>query len=101
MPTVQRMASLLEDQPVNIVLVNTAETDDTVFSFLGLVAPDMTTLMDRDGLVTERWQPRGLPASFFVNPKGNLEYIALGGRTWDDPRYLNFIKQLIQGSQEP
>ena len=96
MPTVQRMASQLEDSPIDIVLVNTAETDDTVFNFLGIVAPDMTTLMDRDGLVTERWQPRGLPASFFVSPQGTLEYIALGGRTWDKPEYLNFVKQLIE-----
>lgn len=95
MPTVQRMASALQDQPIDIVLVNTAENDDTVFNFLGIVAPDLTTLMDRDGLVTERWQPRGLPASFFVSPQGTLEYIALGGRTWDKPEYLNFVKTLI------
>jgi len=96
MPTVQRMAEQLADSPVDIVLVNTAETDDVVFNFLGVVAPDLSTLMDRDGLVTENWQPRGLPASFFVSPNGTLEYIALGGRQWDKPEYLNFVKALIQ-----
>jgi len=96
MPTVQRMTEQLKDSAIDIVLVNTAETDDIVFNFLGVVAPDMSTLMDRDGLVTERWQPRGLPASFFVSPKGTLEYIALGGREWDKPKYLNFVKQLIE-----
>ncbi|MGD8566808.1 MAG: TlpA disulfide reductase family protein [Gammaproteobacteria bacterium] len=95
MPTVQRMASKLEDQPIKFVLVNTSETDDTVFNFLGVVAPDMSTLMDRDGLVTERWQPRGLPASFFVSPRGTLEYIALGGRKWDKPPLFDFVKQVI------
>ena len=95
MPTVQRMTEQLADSPIDIVLVNTAETDDEVFNFLGVVAPELSTLMDRDGLVTERWQPRGLPASFFVNPEGKLEYIALGGREWDKPQYLNFIKALI------
>lgn len=95
MPTVQRMTEQLADSPVDIVLVNTAETDDVVFNFLGVIAPELSTLMDRDGLVTERWQPRGLPASFFVNPEGKLEYIALGGREWDKPQYLNFVKALI------
>lgn len=96
MPTVQRMVEQLKDHAIDVVLVNTAETDDEVFSFMGVIAPDMSTLMDRDGLVTESWQPRGLPASFFVSPRGTLEYIALGGRTWDKPKFLNFVKQLIE-----
>lgn len=96
MPTVQTLAGQLAGSPIDIVLVNTAENDDVVFSFLGVVAPEMPTLMDRDGLVTERWQPRGLPASFFVSPEGTLEYIALGGRQWDKPEFLNFVKRLIK-----
>jgi thiol-disulfide isomerase/thioredoxin len=95
MPTVQRMVQQLADRPIDIILVNTAENDDTVFNFLGVVAPELSTLMDRDGLVTERWQPRGLPASFFVSPEGKLEYIALGGREWDKPKYLDFVNALL------
>ena len=99
MPTVQRMTEKLKDTAIDIVLVNTAETDDEVFNFLGVVAPDMSTLMDRDGLVTERWQPRGLPASFFVSPEGTLEYIALGGREWDKSRFLNFVTQVVESTK--
>jgi len=99
MPTVQRMSELLKDTPtakaIDLVLVNTAENDDTVFSFMSVVAPDLVSLMDRDGVMTERWQPRGLPATFLVSPKGTLQYIALGGRTWDKPAYLDFIKKLV------
>jgi len=94
MPTVQRVSKLLGDTPLKIVLVNTAENDDTVFSFLSIVAPDMSSLMERDGVVTERWQPRGLPATYLVSPRGTLEYIALGGRTWYDDKLLTFLKHL-------
>lgn len=94
MPTVQKLHELIQDVPIDIVLINTAEDDDTVFSFLSVVAPNLNSLMDRDGIVTERWQPRGLPATFLVSPRGTLEYIALGGRTWNEPAFLNFIKQL-------
>ena len=96
MPTIQAIFSKFEPQELEIVLVNTAETEDTVFGFLASVAPDITPLMDEDGLVTERWQPRGLPATFFVDPEGKLRYLALGGRPWDTPEYLDFIKQLIR-----
>ena len=87
--------------PMDIFLINTAETDDKVFSFLGIVAPELNPLMDYDGLVTEKWQPRGLPSTFLVDPQGRLQYLALGGRKWDSPAFLRFLKQIIkQDSQK-
>ena len=94
MPTIQEMARKLVPARLHLVLVNTAETDDQVFEFLTIVAPDLTSLMDRDGKVTERWQPRGLPASFLVGPRGGLRYLVLGGRKWNSPAYLQFLRSL-------
>ncbi len=96
MPTIPRMMSKLEDTELRMALINTAETEDTVFPFLGIVAPDITPLMDTDGLVTERWQPRGLPATFLVDPDGKIQYLALGGRDWDQPVYIDFLHKLTQ-----
>jgi len=50
-------------------------------------------LMDTDGLVTERWQPRGLPSTFLVDPEGKLRYQALGGRAWNKGIYKKFLNQ--------
>ena len=94
MPSIAKMTGLLEDSGIEFVLVNTAETEDTVFSFLGIVAPDLVPLLDSDGLVTEAWQPRGLPATFLVDPAGRICYQALGGREWDKPVYLDFLRGL-------
>ena len=88
------MMNRLDDIDLKMVLVNTAETEDEVFTFLGIVAPDLLPLMDTDGLVTERWQPRGLPATFLVNPEGLIQYQALGGREWEKPAYLEFLRGL-------
>ncbi|HAJ91721.1 MAG TPA: hypothetical protein DCO71_03720, partial [Gammaproteobacteria bacterium] len=60
MPGIERMVSALGDSPLEIVLVNTAETEDEVFTFLGIAAPDLLPLMDTDGQATGVWQPRGL-----------------------------------------
>jgi thiol-disulfide isomerase/thioredoxin len=95
MPTIQRMASQLESDKFKVVLVNTAEDDDRVFSFIGIVAPDLTPLMDYDGQVTEHWQPRGLPSTFLIDPQGRRRYLALGGRKWDSPEFMAFLQQLI------
>lgn len=94
MPSIQRMAVKMKKSRLRIVLVNTSETDDAVFSFLSVAAPDLESFMDYDGQVTQKWQPRGLPASFFVDPKGGLQYLALGGRPWDSPAYVKFLRQL-------
>jgi thiol-disulfide isomerase/thioredoxin len=95
MPTIQTIYPQFDPDRLEIVLINVAESEDTVFSFLASVAPDIVPLMDSDGAVTERWQPRGLPATFFVDPEGRLRYLALGGRPWDTPAYLGFINGLI------
>jgi len=95
MPTLQALQEQMKGTHFSLVLVNTAETDDEVFSFLPTVAPELNTLMDRDGLTTERWQPRGLPSTFIVDPEGRLRYLALGGRDWASVEYVSFLKSLL------
>ena len=94
MPAIQRMAKHMNDEALAIVMINTSEDEDTIFSFMGIVAPDMNSLLDSDGQVTEAWQPRGLPATYLVDPQGNIRYQALGGRPWDQEEYLTFLRNL-------
>jgi len=94
MPSIDRVTRLLDDNVIEFVLVNTAETEDSVFTFLGIVAPDLVPLLDSDGLATEAWQPRGLPATYLVDPDGLIQYQALGGREWEKPAYLEFLRSL-------
>jgi thiol-disulfide isomerase/thioredoxin len=96
MPAIQKMTEILQSEGLKIALINTAEDEDTVFSFLSTYAPNLRPLMDRDGQVTEKWQPRGLPATYLVDPTGRVRYQALGGRDWDTPPYLEFLRHLIK-----
>ena len=84
---------------MEVVLVNTAESEDIVFEFIAAVSPELNPLLDVDGQVTELWQPRGLPATFFVDPEGKLQYLALGGREWDTAIYLDFLNNLIRNKK--
>lgn len=94
MPTLSAMQQALPPERLTLLLVNTAETDDEVFSFLASVNMDLPPLMDRDGLTTKRWQPRGLPSTFVVDPEGRLRYLVLGGRDWASQPYLDFLRVL-------
>lgn len=95
MPAIQRMWNQLEQEGLKIALINTAENEDTVFSFLAVHAAEIRPLMDRDGQTTERWKPRGLPATYLVDKNGMVRYQALGGRPWDEPEYLNLLRDLL------
>lgn len=95
MPAIQHLANAMQDESFKIIMINTAEDEDTIFEFLAAINVELNTLMDVDGLVTEVWKPRGLPTSFLINPKGEIKYQAIGGREWNKPEYINFLKQLI------
>ena len=95
MPTIQKLANSIQDKKLQIVMINTAEDEDTIFEFLGTINVELNSLMDVDGLVTEVWKPRGLPTTFLINPKGEVKYQAIGGREWDKPEYIGFLKKLV------
>ena len=96
MPTLNTMIDKMADENFATILINTAEDEDTVFSFMGVIAPDLSTLLDSDGVVTEAWRPRGLPATYLVDPQGKIRYQALGGRPWDEGRYVGFLKEITK-----
>jgi thiol-disulfide isomerase/thioredoxin len=98
-PTLQTLTARMKNKSLDIIIINTAETEDTVFSFLGGVAPDLNSLLDTDGEVTEQWQPRGLPSTYLVDPLGNLRYVVLGGQPWNKPEYFNFLLSLTPESK--
>jgi thiol-disulfide isomerase/thioredoxin len=100
MPLVHKLQKQLENENIDFVLINTAEDEDTIFEFLGSVAPDLHSYMDRDGELTEVWAPRGLPTTFFIDPDGRKRYLALGGRPWDEPLYQQFLFKLLNEKQD-
>ena len=95
MPSIQKLAEAFNDQDLQIILINTAEDEDTIFSFLGDIGMDMDSLMDRDGLVTEKFKPRGLPTTILIDREGKVQYQAIGGREWHKPTYTDFLRLLI------
>ena len=95
MPAIQKVIEQMQGKPIAFYIVNTAEDEDTIFEFLASTASELETLMDRDGLATEAWQPRGLPATYLVDPEGIIRYQALGGRDWHTPAYTTFLNTLM------
>ena len=95
MPAIQKLSEAIDDKQLPIIMINTAEDEDTIFSFLAEVQVEISSLMDADGQVTEVWKPRGLPTTFLIDPQGYVRYQAIGGREWNQPQYINFLQTLI------
>ena len=95
MPAIQQMTETFDNDKFEIVLINTAEDEDTIFSFLAEIGMDMNSLMDADGLVTEKYKPRGLPTTILIDPNGIVQYQAIGGREWHKTEYINFLRKLV------
>ena len=95
MPTIEKLISNIKSDKFKVVMVNTAEDDDTIFTFLGTIGIESTSLMDTDGEITDKYKPRGLPTTFLIDPTGHIRYQAIGGREWDKKEYIEFIKALI------
>ncbi len=96
MPAIEKLRQLIPEHELSIVMVNVAEDEDTIFSFLAEVTPTLESYMDKDGQAVEAWQPRGLPATYLVDTDNTIRYQALGGREWNQPEYLNFLKRITE-----
>lgn len=81
MPAIDKVYKAYKDQGLIVLGVNTTNQDNeaaaTAFvKELGLTFP---ILFDRTGLVSERYSLLGLPSSFFVDRKGVIRSIVVGG----------------------
>lgn len=81
MPAMQKVYELYKSQGFIILAVNSTIQDDegeasAFFRELGLTFP---MLMDHEGTTTQSYQVRSLPTSFFIDPKGIIQEIVIGG----------------------
>lgn len=100
MPTIEKLINVIDENKLKIVMINTAEDDDTIFTFLGSLNIEAISLMDEDGVITDKYKPRGLPTTFLIDPEGYLRYQAIGGREWDKKEYLDFIQQISNDTSQ-
>lgn len=90
-----RLQAKLAGKPFVILAVNMGETEKEVKDFLAQVNADFTILMDSDGKAITAWKVFVAPSTFLVDPKGNIRYVLQGGAEWDDPEYLQKIREML------
>jgi len=66
MPAVQKLANAMQDEKFKIVMINTAEDEDTIFEFLSAIDVELNTLMDVDGHGCRRTGHRSMEAAWIA-----------------------------------
>jgi peroxiredoxin len=81
MPAIQRVYDTYREQGINVLAVNSTYQDNLsdAISFsqtLGLTFP---ILLDHDGSVSDLYEVRSLPTTFFIDAQGIIQEIIIGG----------------------
>lgn len=81
MPALERVYADYNTKGLVILAINTTYQDNVQSTIefgeqLGLTFP---LLLDSDGLVSRAYQLRSLPSTFFIDPKGVIQDVVIGG----------------------
>ncbi len=98
MPMMNRLNKILEKEKFKMLAINMEDIDpDRVKKFVKKLKVDFDVLLDRQGEVGRLYGVRSIPMTYMVNPKGEVEAIANGMREWDDPKMVQFFRDLMDG----
>ncbi len=94
MPSMNRLRAMMGDR-LEILAVNMGETTEEVQVFIDEVKPEFTVLMDRDGTAIRAWKVFAAPASFIVDPSGQIRYTLFGATEWDADDMVETLNALL------
>ncbi|MBI4607846.1 MAG: TlpA family protein disulfide reductase [Candidatus Rokubacteria bacterium] len=99
MPSMERLYQRFKDQGLVVLAVSIdAEGAPVVTPFVKEHKLTYPVGLDPKMAVAEKYGVRALPASYFVNKKGNLVALALGPRNWDSKAAHAFVESLLKQS---
>lgn len=93
MPSMNRAWNKVKED-VSMLAINVGEDEDTIFIFSADYPIDFPVLLDHSGDVIRQWPVKGLPSTFVLDREGNIRYMAVGAREWDDDALLEIVKGL-------
>jgi len=81
MPTIEKVYQKYQDTGLMVVGLNLTSQDSVpdVKAFVKELGLTFPIVLDRDGAVSERYQLLGLPSTFFIDRKGIIRSVVVGG----------------------
>lgn len=99
MPAIQQLYEQYRGQGFTVLAVDLQESEAQVADFTAQMGLTFPILIDSGGQVFSRYGVRALPSTFFVDPDGIIQEIALGGPL--APAYLESQVVNLLAAQKP
>jgi cytochrome c biogenesis protein CcmG, thiol:disulfide interchange protein DsbE len=107
MPALQRLHEQLGDRGLSIVAVSVdapagglgpfGQPGGDVAEFRDRFQLTFDVLHDPSGRIQSRYQVNGLPTTFIIDREGRIRRKVLGAAEWDQPRYADEIRRILEG----
>jgi peroxiredoxin len=98
MPSLERLSRAMAERPFTVLAISLdvegAAKVKPFAAHLGLTFP---IVLDREGRVADRYGASDLPATFILDPAGQVVLAAKGARDWASPEILAYLQELISG----
>jgi cytochrome c biogenesis protein CcmG/thiol:disulfide interchange protein DsbE len=92
MPAIQQVYDKYRDQGFTVLAIDVQEGDAQVASFADQNGLTIPILIDHDGTVSNRYQVKAMPSTFFIDQNGVIQEVTLGG-----PMSVAFIESQVTG----
>ncbi|MGK0467336.1 TlpA family protein disulfide reductase [Clostridium sp.] len=92
MPDIEKLYNETNDTDLVILAVNVGEIKSDVTSFLNDNKYNFTVLLDSDQNISNQYNIKGIPTSFFIDTEGNIVSSKVGGMSLDEMK--SYISKL-------
>jgi thiol-disulfide isomerase/thioredoxin len=100
MPSLQKLRERLRGKGLEVVAVNTGESESKVSQFAQNLRIKFPVLLDPEEDVKAAWKVYGIPATFIVGTDGKIAYRVLGEIDWLDTEAVALIESLLPAEQK-
>jgi thiol-disulfide isomerase/thioredoxin len=101
MPSLERLRIKMAGRPLEIVALDSAETQEEVEAYLSRMKLGFPVLLDENGSNTRRWKVFALPTTFVLDADSRIRYVLKGPTEWDEGEALRAIESLLAELPHP
>jgi len=98
MPSIEKLYRSLAGTPFEVLALDQAEDQSTVFAHLGELDPMPTfpVLLDKTSSAANAFHVQGIPTTYLVDKAGKIAYKAVGGRNYASPDIRDIVVKLMK-----
>ncbi len=96
MPSIERLNTLMKNEPFMIAAISVGESRDTVSSFIQNNGYTFPIFLDPDNTLGRAFASQGIPTTYVVDRSGMVVAGIVGSRDYDDPELVEIFRELAR-----